>query len=136
MKRGQEFREPHRIIFEITESEGIENYSDVQTFIQRVKRHGCQIAIDDFGTGYSNFEHIMKLNVDYLKIDGSLVKNIDTSVESRIVVETIIQFAKKLGISTITEYVHNKSVYNVVKELGTDYVQGFYIGKPNEEVAS
>lgn len=130
------FIDPTRIIFEITESEGIENYEEVQTFIKSVKKFGCKIAIDDFGTGYSNFEYILKLNVDYLKIDGSLVKNIDKNLESRIVVETIILFAKKLGISTITEFVHNEEIFEIVKELGSDYIQGYYIGEPKENVQS
>ncbi len=128
------FNEPNRIIFEITESEGIENYSEVREFIKEIKSFGCKIAIDDFGAGYSNFDHIIQLNVDYLKIDGSLVRNIDTNWEARVVVETIINFAKKLGIATITEYVHNKEIYNIVNDLGTDYIQGYYIGEPEEKI--
>lgn len=128
------FHEPQRIIFEITESQGIENYEEVAQFIQNVRKYGCKIAIDDFGTGYSNFEHILKLKVDYLKIDGSLVKNIATQTNAKLVVETIILFAKKLKIATITEYVHNKEVYDIVQELGVDYIQGYYIGEPEQEI--
>lgn len=65
-----------RVILEIVESEGIENFDDVSNFIQEMKSLGCRIAIDDFGTGYSNFEYLIKLNPDFIKIDGSLVKNI------------------------------------------------------------
>jgi len=123
------FPNPTQIIFEITESEGIENYLDVENFLHLVKKAGCKIAIDDFGTGYSNFEHIIKLNVDYIKIDGSLIKNITTSMESKIVVETILNFSKKLGISTIAEFVSSKDIFHIIKELDADFAQGYYIGK-------
>lgn len=128
------FEEPHRIIFEITESEGIENYTEVEQFVNEVRKYNCKIAIDDFGTGYSNFEHILKLNIDYLKIDGSLIKNINTSRESMLVVETILIFAKKLGVATITEFVSSKEIYEIVKNLGADFIQGYYIGKPEDTI--
>lgn len=81
----------NRVVFEILESEGIENYSQVSHFIAVMKKHGAKIAIDDFGSGYSSFENILKLNIDYLKIDGSLIKNIDHDERQRIIVKTIIE---------------------------------------------
>ena len=120
----------HKVIFEILESEGIENFDIVSNFIEQVKTMGAKIAIDDFGTGYSSFENILKLNIDFIKIDGSLIKNIDTEVKHAIVVETIIDFAKKIGVETVAEYVCSEAVYDKCKELGIDYAQGFYIGKP------
>lgn len=89
-----------------------------------------KIAIDDFGTGYSNFEHIIGIDVDFIKIDGSLIQNIDTDEDSKIITEVIIAFSKKLWSKTIVEYVHNKSVYEKVKDLCADYSQGFYLGEP------
>lgn len=136
LENVKNFKESHRIIFEITESEGIENYTEVEQFINKVRKYNCKIAIDDFGTGYSNFEHILKLNIDYLKIDGSLIKNIDTNRESMLVVETILIFAKKLGVETITEFVSSKEIYDIVKRLGADYIQGYYIGKPEKNICS
>ena len=133
-KSIQNFPEPNRIIFEITESEGIENFTEVELFLNRIKKLGCKIAIDDFGTGYSNFEYILRLDVDYIKIDGSIVKNIIHSNESRVVLETIISFAKKLGISTISEFVSSKDIYNMTKELGATHVQGYYVGKPQDSI--
>lgn len=121
-----------RVIFEILESEGIENFDIVSQYIEQVKSMGAKIAIDDFGTGYSSFENILKLNIDYIKIDGSLIKNIDIEEKHAIVVETIIDFAKKIGVKTVAEYVCNESVYAKCKELGIDYAQGFYIGKPDK----
>jgi len=120
-----------RIVFEILETEGIKNYDSVSNFITQVKALGAKIAIDDFGSGYSNFEHILQLNIDYIKIDGSLVKNIATNQKHHIIVETIVNFAKKIGLETIAEFVHNEAVYNSIKALGVDYSQGYYTGKPN-----
>ncbi len=119
-----------RIVFELLESEGIENYDEVSSFIATVKGRGCKIAIDDFGTGYSNFGHILRLHVDYLKLDSSLIKNISTDSSARCIVETIVSFASRLGIKTIAEFVHNSAVQNVVEEIGIDYSQGYYIGEP------
>jgi len=119
-----------RIVFEIIESEGIENFEKVMEFIIDIKKFGCQISIDDFGTGYSNFEYLMKLKVDYIKIDASMIKNIDTNNESEMITETIVDFAKKFGIKTIAEFVYSKSIYDKVNQLGVDYAQGYYFGKP------
>ncbi|MBV5277989.1 MAG: bifunctional diguanylate cyclase/phosphodiesterase [Campylobacteraceae bacterium] len=119
-----------RIVFEILESEGIENYDEVVKFITQVKHLGSKIAIDDFGTGYSNFENILKLNVDYIKIDGSLIQGITKNPRHHIIVETIIEFARKIGAKTIAEYVSDASIYTSVKKIGVDYSQGYYTGKP------
>ena len=120
----------HRLVLELVESEGIENFDDVHSFIQEFKGYGCRIAIDDFGTGYSNFEYLMKLDVDYIKIDGSLIKNIDTDESAQLVVELIIDFAKRMNIKTIAEFIHNDSVYQKIKSLGIDYSQGYHLGEP------
>ena len=122
-----------RIVFEILETEGIENYEEVSLFIDNMKRLGCKIAIDDFGSGYSSFEHILKLDIDYLKIDGSLIKNLETDVNSQIVVETIVDFAKKLNLVTVAEFVHNQAVFEKVKSLDIERVQGYYLGAPEKE---
>ncbi len=119
-----------RVVFEILESEGIENYESVQHFIKQVKSLGAKIAIDDFGTGYSNFEHILQLHVDYIKIDGSLVRNIATDERHAIIVETIVDFARKIGAKTIAEFVSDEAIFLKLKSLGVDYSQGYYTGKP------
>jgi c-di-GMP phosphodiesterase len=121
-----------RVIFEIVESEGIDNFEEVSLFINEMKSFGCKIAIDDFGTGYSNFEYLMKLNVDYIKIDGSFIKNIDTCKQSLIITELILTFAKKQNIKTIAEFVHSKNVLDKISQLGIDYSQGYYLGEPKE----
>ncbi|WP_457748911.1 EAL domain-containing protein [Sulfurimonas sp.] len=123
-----------KIVFEILETEGIDNYEEVSSFILSMKRLGCKISIDDFGSGYSNFEHILKLDIDYIKIDGSLIKHLDTDVNVQIVVETIVSFAKKLNLITIAEFVHNQAVFEKVKSLDIERVQGFYLGEPKKDI--
>lgn len=120
-----------RVIFELLESDAIEDSKKVDRFISEVKRYGAKIAIDDFGSGYSNFGYLTKMNVDYIKIDGSLVQNIDVDKNALLVVETIVEFAKKLGIKTIAEYVHSSMIMDIVRDLGVDYSQGFYIDEPS-----
>jgi len=124
----------HKMTIEILETEGIENYEEVASFLTQMKKMGCKIAIDDFGSGYSSFEYLLKLHVDYIKIDGTLIKNIDTDTNSAIVVETIVNFAKKLNILTVAEFVHNKAVFEKVKELGVDRSQGFYLSEPKDDI--
>lgn len=119
-----------RVIFEILESEGIENFEEVASFISRMKGLGAKFAIDDFGTGYSNYENILKLNVDILKIDGSLIKSIDHNPRHRIVVEAIVDFAHRIDIDTVAEFVASEEILKNVTELGITYAQGFHTGKP------
>ena len=121
-----------RVIFEIVESEGIDNFEEVSLFINKMREYGCKIAIDDFGTGYSNFEYLMKLNVDYIKIDGSFIKNIDVDAQSQLITKLIITFAKEQNIKTVAEFVHSEEVFEKIKSLGIDYAQGYYLGEPKE----
>ncbi|AXK48766.1 diguanylate cyclase [Aliarcobacter trophiarum LMG 25534] len=123
-----------QITFEIVESEGIEDFEEMINFIEKVKNLGCKIAIDDFGTGYSNFDYIIKLNVDFIKIDGSLIKNMHLDNNIYLTVKTIVGFAKALNIKTVAEFVHNEDVLKCVKELEIDYSQGFFIDEPKELV--
>jgi diguanylate cyclase (GGDEF)-like protein len=126
----------HNISFEILESEGIEDFNEVAQFIKQVKEYGATISIDDFGTGYSNFEYLMNLDFDYLKIDGSMIRNIDKDEKSQIVTRTIVDFAHRIGVKTIAEFVSNKNVYDKVMEMDIDYVQGYYLGEPSLNIDS
>ena len=123
-----------RIVFELLESEGIESYAEVSQFIERMKSRGSKIAIDDFGTGYSNFEHILRLRVDYLKLDASLIKPIAEDANARSIVETIVSFAQKLGIQTIAEFVHKQAVQDIVRSIGVDHSQGYFISEPRPDM--
>lgn len=119
-----------RVIFEILESDGIQNYRDVLHFIDKVKAYGCKVAIDDFGTGYSNFEHLLRLKVDIIKIDGSLIKTIDQDANAFQVTAGLAAFAHRLGIEVVAEFVHNQAVQQRVAEIGIDFSQGAYFGMP------
>lgn len=131
MKKLYDSKVADKVTFEILEGDAIEDFTKVNNFINEIRRFGAKIAIDDFGSGYSNFSYLTKLNVDYIKIDGSLIKNIDTDHNAYIVVETIVQFAKKLGIKTVAEYVHSREIYKKVKKLEIEYMQGFYFNEPS-----
>jgi len=129
-----EYQVANQITVELTESEGIENYAEIAEFIHEIKQLGCRVAIDDFGTGYSNFTHLIHLNVDYLKIDGSIIKNIIRDKNAEIVTKTLVQFSKQLGIETVAEFVDSKEIFDKVKELGIDYSQGNYLAEPKREI--
>jgi PAS domain S-box-containing protein/diguanylate cyclase (GGDEF)-like protein len=119
-----------RLIFELVETEAIEESELIIQFFDRVKRLGCSLAIDDFGTGYSNFEYLLKLDIDYIKIDGSLIRYIDRDTNSRIVAETVVDFARRLNVKTVAEFVHSPDVETEVRRIGVDYLQGFLLGEP------
>ena len=123
-----------QITFEILESEGIENYEEVSEFIHRMKHLGCRFAIDDFGSGYSNFEHLLHLDIDFIKIDGSIIQNLDTDENSLLIVEAIVNIAQKRRLQCIAEFVHNAEVLKIVKGLGIRYAQGFYLGEPKPTI--
>ena len=120
----------NRVTFELLESEKVDDFEKVLHFFSEIKRYGGKIAIDDFGSGFSNFSYLTRIKPDFIKIDGSLIKNIDIDKNSYIVVETIVDFAKKMGIETVAEYVHSSTVLSTVKSMGIDYSQGFFIDKP------
>lgn len=118
-----------RVIFEILETEGVENYQIVSSFIQKVKALGCQIAVDDYGTGFSSLEHLLKLNIDILKIDGSLIQSLPQP-HAMAIVQSVVFFAKQLNITTVAEFVSHADLLSCVNDLQIDYAQGFYIGQP------
>lgn len=128
--QAKEHSVAERMIVEILESEGIDNYTAVVNVIEQLKTQNIEIAIDDFGTGYSNFAYLISLDIDTLKIDGSLVKNIDTNPSSRSIVRSIVGFAQELGIKTVAEFVGSESVYHIIKEIGVDFAQGYYLSEP------
>ncbi len=124
----------NKITIEILESESIHNYAEVQKFVDFIKGYGAKISIDDFGAGYSNFSHVVNLKPDFVKIDGSLIKNIHKDPYSKIIVSTIVDFSKKLNIKTVAEFVSSVEIYKVIRELEIDYSQGFFVGKPIEDI--
>jgi len=119
--------------FEILESEEIEDFDTVREFITKLKSYGCTIGVDDFGAGYSNFNMLEALNVDFVKIDGSLIKEIDNLPKHALIVETIADFCKKLEIKTVAEFVSSEEIYLTAKNLNIDYMQGYHFGKPTSK---
>lgn len=119
-----------QLTIEILETQEIQHHQQINDFINTIYFLGVKVAIDDFGSGYANFVHIANIKADYLKIDGSLIKNINTDAKSRLIVETIVIFAKKLGMKTVAEFVHSKEVYDIVCELNIDLLQGYYLDMP------
>lgn len=119
-----------RVTFEFVESEEFENPEELLRFITAVKRYHAKIAIDDFGSGYSNFAHIFTMGADYIKVDGSLVKEIADNPSVLAVVESIVYLARKLNIKVIAEFVCCETIYHTVKDMGLDEVQGYFIGEP------
>ncbi len=126
----------NHITVELLESESIQNYTEIQRFVDKIRLLGAKLAIDDFGSGYSNFSHVVNLKPDFIKIDGSLIKDIHENPYTQIIVSTIVDFSNKLGIQTIAEFVSSEEIFSIVKSMGIDYSQGFYIGKPVEYIES
>jgi len=119
-----------RCIFELTESEAILNLEEINEFIIMAHSYGVKIAIDDFGSGYSNYDLIFNLDIDYIKIDGSLIKNLLFDHKSEIMVESLLALAREKGAKVIAEWVFDKALFDKVQELGIDFAQGYHIGKP------
>ncbi len=126
-----EYNVANKLILEILESANIVNFNLIRDFIHNMQKLGVQIAIDDFGSGYSNFTYLLELKPDYIKIDGSLIKDICKVEESYILVRTITNLAHELGIKVVAEYIENEEIYKKAKRLYIDGYQGYYLGAPN-----
>ncbi|MBN2815313.1 MAG: bifunctional diguanylate cyclase/phosphodiesterase [Campylobacterales bacterium] len=129
-ERLDNFEYNELLTVELLETEDFKNYKMVYDFCIKVRSYGVKVALDDFGSGYSNFSHILQLPVDYIKIDASLISNIDRDLSSQIMVETIVELAHKLNVTTIAEFVSSEEILTVIKDIGVDYAQGFHFGKP------
>jgi len=121
---------PESLCFEITETTAIANITSAIHLMNGLKKRGCTFALDDFGSGLSSFSYLKNLPVDYIKIDGSLVKDMHTNLIDRAMVRSISQIGHLMGIKTIAEYVVNDDVMMECKALGIDYVQGYHVSRP------
>jgi len=120
----------NKVCFEITETAAIANLAKANIFIEKLKAIDCMFALDDFGSGLSSFAYLKTLSVDFLKIDGFFVKDINDDPIDYAMVKSINEIGQEMGIKTIAEFVESKQILEKLKYLGVDYAQGFYLGKP------
>jgi diguanylate cyclase (GGDEF)-like protein len=120
-----------RLTFEILEEKEIYDYDKVSLIFQQLKAHGSKIAIDDFGSGYANYNYLIRLDIDILKIDGSLIRELHTESErTKTVLTSIKKLASTFQYELVAEFVSDESIYKIMKELGIEYSQGYYLGEP------
>ncbi len=122
--------DPKQICFEITETTAIGNMQAATDFIHKLKDIGCLFSLDDFGSGFSSFNYLKNLPVDFLKIDGIFVKDMDEDSVNRAMVEAINSLGQVIGLKTIAEFVRNADIIKELRKIGVDYIQGYEIGKP------
>lgn len=122
--------EPHRVYIEILEDNTLYGTDTLLDQIKALKREGFNISIDDFGVERSNFSRVLELEAEVIKIDGSFIKTLKEDPSSRIIIESIVDFAKKIGAKTIAEFVENRETFDLLHDMGVDYSQGYLIGKP------
>ena len=125
--------DPTRIIFEITETAVFHNLELVQQFVREAKQLGCRFALDDFGVGFSSFYYIKQLDIDYLKIDGSFIRNLRDSANDRVFVQAMVEISRVYGMKVIAEWVENLETMSLLKDMGVNYGQGYHFGKPMPE---
>ena len=118
------------ICFEITETAAVANLSLALEFIKRMRNLGCKFSLDDFGSGLSSFSYLQNMPVDYLKIDGSFVRDIDTNKVNKAMVKSINEVSHTMEMKTVCEFVESKDVEDVLKELDVDFAQGYYYTEP------
>jgi EAL domain-containing protein (putative c-di-GMP-specific phosphodiesterase class I) len=121
---------PDSLVLEITEQIAVRDIVTAAKQIKEIRKLGCKFAIDDFGSGHSSYTYLKGLPVDYIKIDGSFIQNLTSDVIDRTIVSSIAQIAQGTGKQTIAEHVENSATMDLLRELGVDYAQGFYVGKP------
>lgn len=119
-----------RLIVEITETSYQNDISKLVHFVEEIQSLGCEIAIDDFGAGYTSFSQLKLINADILKIDGIFISDILENPDSKLFVRTMLEFSKAFGLKTVAEFVENGEIAKLLIEMGVDYLQGHYFGKP------
>jgi diguanylate cyclase (GGDEF)-like protein len=121
---------PSAVIVEITESLAVRHLSYVERQMASLRKLGCELALDDFGTGYSSFSYLQRLPMDYIKIDGCFIRDLVNNPVDQKMVRLIGEIGREAGMKTIAEYVQNGPALSLLGDLGIDYAQGYYIGRP------
>jgi EAL domain-containing protein (putative c-di-GMP-specific phosphodiesterase class I) len=122
--------DPHKLIFEVTETAAIHNIHEARDFVDELKRIGCKFALDDFGVGFSSFYQLKSLDVDYLKIDGTFIKDLPNDTIDQHLVKAIVEVARALGKETIAEFVTDEPTTMLLRAFGVGYAQGYHLGRP------
>jgi diguanylate cyclase (GGDEF)-like protein/PAS domain S-box-containing protein len=122
--------QPDRLIFEITETAAVANIARAGEFARRLSELGCRFALDDFGAGFGSFYYLKHLPFDYLKIDGEFVRNCATNPTDRTLISAVVQIARGMGKHTIAEFVGDQESVDILTDLGVDYGQGYFLGRP------
>ena len=126
--------DPSRVTLEVLETISVQDAKESLEQLRELKKLGFSLAIDDFGTESSNFSRLLDMEVEYIKIDGSFIKYLDTDESSQKITASIVAFARSIGAKVIAEFVHNEAVFEAVKSYGIEYSQGYFIGQPNATV--
>jgi len=126
--------DPKSIIFEVTETEAVKNFDKARIFIDALRKIGCRFALDDFGKGYSSYYYLKKMPLDFVKIDGAFIRNLHTDQTDSVFVKALTELAHGFGIITIAECIENEEVIPILRRLGVDLGQGFYMGSPQEKL--
>ena len=130
----EQYDHSENVIVELLETEEISDFDLLCSFIKKVKNYGAKVAIDDFGSGYSNFNYIINLDVDIIKLDSCLIENMYTNQHAIIVVSNIIKIIKELNLEVVAEKVFSKDIEDILTKHGVDYLQGYYIGKARKDI--
>ena len=129
--RLKKCKAPNRLTIEVLETEDIDQkMDDVLKFLNNVRNQGCHVAIDDFGSGFANIATILQLNIDYIKIDGSIIKRLPHDENSRAFLNMLSNFAASANYTMVAEFVSSQDILDQVKTLGIQYAQGYLLGKP------
>jgi diguanylate cyclase (GGDEF)-like protein/PAS domain S-box-containing protein len=122
--------DPGRITFELTESASLFNLQITKDVIRQLHNLGCSFSVDDFGSGFSSFTYLKELQADYIKLDGSFIRNLEHNSMDQALVKSMVQVIQAIGKKAVAEYVESEAILNLLIEMGIDYVQGYYIGHP------
>lgn len=122
--------DPQRLVFEITETTAVTNLSRTAQLMEQLRQMGCRFALDDFGSGLSSFSYLKQLPLDFLKIDGTFVRDICNDAVDLETVKSINQVGHAMKLATIAEYVQNRDILDALRTIGVDFVQGYYVGQP------
>ncbi len=125
---------PNRVVIEILESISVYDAKTSISQLKTLKNRGFKLAIDDFGTESSNFSRLLDLDVDYIKIDGSFIKNLHHDLNSQKITNSIVKFARSINAKIIAEFVHSEDVFKKVLSYNIDYSQGYYLGEPKQSI--